>query len=307
MHDVLILSLVDGDECGRRVPVLHCADALREAGARVETFVAGSDLEIDEVLGRLDGPPRPDGLVFPDADMKTRLVVAVESDGQLRHVMRRLVRRYAPPPSKRPNDLPANRTLPDLPAIGILPLDAGTAADLAAQLGLPRTPAEVAAAVLGDARRKLDLLRHDGGSVTLDGVLLGATDDHGTPLAWRGRIEVDDAVLSQGSDPIVALSVANAGGTATLDGLPLVTAADPSDGLIDVAIAVPVAHKPLFGKQRLRYEVRRARGRAVAVTPHETELPYLDDGVAGTLTRKRSWWIEPGAWSVYTASGRNEP
>jgi hypothetical protein len=27
-------------------------------------------------------------------------------------------------------------------------------------------------------------------------------------------------------------------------------------------------------------------------------VPYLDDGVAGTLGRKRSWWIEPGAWGV---------
>ncbi len=298
MHDVLVLSLVDGGECGRRVPVLHCADALRDAGARVETFVAGSDREIDDVISRLDGPPRPDGLVFPDDEAKTRLVLAVESDGQLRHVIRRMVRRYAPPPSKRPDDLPDGRTMPTLPAVGLLPLaDAG----LITTLGLPSGPAEVAAAVLGDRARSLDLLRHDGGSVTLDGVLLGGTDDHGRPIAWRGRIEVDDAVLSQGSDPILAMSVANAGGYSTLDGLPLHAAPLPDDGLIDVAIAVPVVHRSLMGKQRLRFEVRRARGRAVAVTPHEAELPFLDDGVAGTLTRKRSWWIEPGAWSVYTA------
>ena len=137
--------------------------------------------------------------------------------------------------------------------------------------------------------------------MTLDGVLLGGTNEHGTPIAWRGRVEVDDAVLSQGDDPIVALSVANASGTSTLDGLPLHVGPRPDDGLIDVAIAVPVTHKPLLGKPRMRYEVRRASGRAVAVTPHEAELPFLDDGVAGALTRKRSWWIEPGAWSVYTA------
>jgi hypothetical protein len=298
VHDVLVLSLVDGGECGTRVPVLHCADALREAGARVETFVAGSDHEIDEVISRLDGPPRPDGLVFPDDDAKTRLVVAVASDGQLRHVIRRMVRRYAPPPSKRPDDIATNRTIPDLPAIAVLPL-ADTS--LVASLGLPRTPAEVASAVLGGHTRRLDLLRHDGGSVTLDGVLLGGTNDQGTPIAWRGRIEVDDAVLSQGDDPIVALSVANASGTSTLDGLPLHVDPRPDDGLINVAVAVPVTHKPFLGKPRMRYEVRRASGRAVAVTPHEAELPFLDDGVAGKLTRKRSWWIEPGAWSVYTA------
>ncbi len=26
---------------------------------------------------------------------------------------------------------------------------------------------------------------------------------------------------------------------------------------------------------------------------------YVDDGVSGTLSHKRSWWIEPGAWAVY--------
>jgi hypothetical protein len=46
-------------------------------------------------------------------------------------------------------------------------------------------------------------------------------------------------------------------------------------------------------------EVRRARGRAVSVLPRDGELQFLDDGVAGVLTRKRSWWIEPGAWAVY--------
>lgn len=48
-----------------RVPVLACADALTGRGARVETVTARSDAEIDEVLARLDGPPRPDGLTWP--------------------------------------------------------------------------------------------------------------------------------------------------------------------------------------------------------------------------------------------------
>ena len=70
--------------------------------------------------------------------------------------------------------------------------------------------------------------------------------------------------------------------------------------MIEVAIAVPVVTRPLFRQATVRVEVRRARGRAVAVPPRDGELPFLDDGVAGTLTRKRSWWIEPGAWAVYT-------
>lgn len=291
------------DRCrpGPRTPVLHCADALRESGARVEMITATDDTELDAVLARFDSPPRPDGLTWPDVDGKIRLIVAVTDDGQLRHVVRRMVRRYAPPPSKRPDELPASRTVPDLPTIGVLPL-ARTGPGLADQLGLPRRPAEVARATLSGQVRRLDLLRHDGGSVTLDGVLLGGSDEHGRPVPWRGRVEVDDAVLSDGEDALLAVAVGNAGGFADLAGLPLLADVDPADGQISVALAVPVRHKPLLGKERLRLEVRRARGRAVAVTPRDAEAPYLDDGVPGNLHRKRSWWIEPGAWSVYTGS-----
>lgn len=286
-----------------RVPVLACADALTTRGARVEMVTARSDAEIDAVLARLDGPARDDGLLWPDPDSKTRLVVATASDAQLRAVLRRLVRRYAPPPSRRPADLPGNRTVPDLPPIAVLPLDPArstTHRDLAAQLDLPRDAAEVATAVLDGPVRRLDLLRNDAGSVTLDGALLGAADEAGRPLAWRGRVEVDDAVLSTGDDPLLACAVGNAGGYATLDGLPLLTAPDPGDGVIEVAVAVPVFSRSPLGRKRVRVEVRRARGRAVSVTPRDDDVPFLDDGVEGKLSRKRSWWIEPGAWAVHT-------
>ena len=302
MYDVVVLTLSDIDpgRAAPRVPVLACTDALTAAGARVETVTASSDASIDAVLERLDAPSRRDGLTWPDPDGKTRLVVASATDGQLRAVVRRLVRRYAPPPSRRPADLAGNRTVPDLPALGVLPLGPAPM-DLAAQLGLPRAPADVAAAVLGGHTRRLDLLRQDGGSVTLDGALLGGEDDAGRTVPWRGRVEVDDAVLSDGEDPLLACVVANAGGYASLDGLPLVPGADPADGLVEVAVAVPVVVRSLLRAPRVRVEVRRARGRAAAVTPHGGDVRYLDDGVAGTLARKRSWWTEPGAWAVYTA------
>ncbi|MFG2061713.1 hypothetical protein ACGFIK_09850 [Micromonospora sp. NPDC048871] len=288
-----------------RVPVLACADALTARGARVETVTARSDAEIDEVLARLDGPARPDGLTWPDPDSKTRLVVAVAGDAQLRAVLRRLVRRYAPPPSRRPADLAGNRTVPDLPPIGVLPLDPArstTHRDLAAQLGLPRDPAGVAAAVLDGTPRRLDLLRNDGGSVTLDGALLGAASEDGRPLHWRGRVEVDDAVLSNGDDPLLACVIGNAGGYARLDEVTLLADPDPTDGLVEVAVAVPVVTRSRLGRRRVRLEVRRARGRAASVLPRDdAALPYLDDGVQAELTRKRSWWTEPGAWAVWTA------
>jgi hypothetical protein len=301
LYDVVLLTLSDdGCAAGRpRVPVLTCSDALTAAGARVEAVTATSDAEIDAVLARLDGPSRPDGLTWPDPDAKIRLVVASATDGQLRAVVRRLVRRYAPPPSKRPADLPAARTVPDLPPVGVLPLDPAGTGDLPAQLGLPRDPAAVAAAVLDGRTRRLDLLRNDGGSVTLDGTLVGAADEHGRAVRWRARVEVDDVVLADGREPLLACVVANAGGYAMFDGLPLVGGPDPADGVVEVAVALPVVERSRWGRHRVRVEVRRARGRAASVTPHEDELPYLDDGVAGRLTRRRSWWVEPMAWAVY--------
>ncbi|WP_431881086.1 diacylglycerol kinase family protein [Micromonospora chalcea] len=286
-----------------RVPVLACADELTARGARVTTVTARSDAEIDEVLARLDGPPRPDGLTWPDPDGKTRLIVATASDGQLRAVLRRLVRRYAPPPSRRPEDLADNRTVPDLPPVGVLPLDparSGTARDLAAQLGLPRDPAGVAAAVLDGTARRLDLLRNDGGSVTLDGALLGAADDAGRPLHWRARVEVDGTVLSDGAEPITACAIGNAGGYARLGEVDLLGGPDPADGRVTVGVAVPVVTRSALGRKKVRLEVRRARGRAVAVVPRDEKVPFLDDGVEGELSRKRSWWTEPGAWAVWT-------
>jgi Diacylglycerol kinase catalytic domain len=321
MYDVVLLSLAEGgasagggacgEACGGcstlersscatpRVPVLECADALTAAGARVEMITAGSDKEIDEVISRFDGPPREDGLDWPDTDGKTRLVVATSTDGQLRAVVRRLVRRYAPPPSKRPADLASGRTVPDLPPLAILPLDVGNTTDLAAQLELPRTPKGVAEAVLNGPVRRLDLLRNDGGSVTVDGALVGGSDDDGRAVPWRGRVEVDDAVLSDGSEPILACAIGNAGAYAELDGMRLLAEGNPTDGWVEVAVAVPEVVKQRFRGTRVRIEVRRARGRAVSVLPRDGEVQFLDDGVAGSMNRKRSWWTEAGAWAVY--------
>jgi hypothetical protein len=136
----------------------------------------------------------------------------------------------------------------------------------------------------------MDLLRNDGGSVTLHGALIGAADDKGRPLGWLARIDVDDKLLTDGSEPLIACAVANADGYARLAELPLVVRADPADGALDVGIAVP-------GPRGV--EVRRARGRAVSVSLASSEVPFTDDGVDGVLTRKRTWWTERAAWAVY--------
>jgi hypothetical protein len=145
----------------------------------------------------------------------------------------------------------------------------------------------VAKAVLHGTAYRLDLLRTDAGSVTLDGALVGGE------VGFAAGVEVDGVVLARPDEPIAACVVGNGSGYAMVDGLPLVPAADPADGILNVAVAVPVRVR-----RRPRVEVRRAQGRAVSVTP-VGEVPFLDDGVAGTLARKRSWWLERGAWAVF--------
>ena len=294
MPEVVILTLSDpaghGDACGRgdadtpRVPVLACADALRAGGATVALVTAGSDADIDTALKPVEAG---------DA----RLVVAAATDAELRAVVRRLVRRYAPPPSNRPTDLPPDRTVFDLPPLALLSLTPAVP-DLVGLLDLPRGPAEVAAAVLAGRERRLDLLRHDGGSVTLAGALIGGADAGGKVAPWRGRIEVDDVVLTDGEEPVLAFSLRNAG-SSEVDGLALVAAADPTDGRVEVAVAVPMLKRHLLRQASVRVEVRRAQGRGVSVTPRDADVPYVDDGVAGMLNRKRSWWVERGAWGAY--------
>jgi hypothetical protein len=111
-------------------------------------------------------------------------------------------------------------------------------------------------------------------------------------------VEVDDAVLSDGMEPILVAAVGNTDRYAVFDGLPLLTRVDDADGVIDVAIALPHTKRRLLGGVRAEIEVRRARGRAVAITPRE-EIPYVDDGIEAKLTHKRTWWMEAGAWAVY--------
>jgi hypothetical protein len=304
VRDVVILSLgehrpAQGGGCGDagagaccsgagatpRVPVLTCADALRSRGARAEIVTACADSEIDAAV-------KP--LMSGDA----ALIIAAASDGEVRAVLRRLVRLYAPAPSKRPDGLAADRTMPDLPPVGLLPL-APAVPDLVGALGLPTEPDVVAAAVLGGRSRRLDLLRNDGGSVTLHGSVLGGVDSPGgVAVPWFGRVEVDDKVLTDGSEQVLACALSNVGAV-EVDGLPLITEAAPDDGRIAVAVAVPVRVRRPLRAPSVRLEVRRASGRAVAVIPRGNEVPLLDDGVAGSLTRKRSWWSERSGWAAY--------
>jgi NAD(P)-dependent dehydrogenase (short-subunit alcohol dehydrogenase family) len=252
------------------VPVLACADALKADGATVDLVTAGSDDDIDAA-------------VKPVEAGEVRLILAAATDAEVRAVVRRMVRHLVPPPSKRPVELPPNRTIFDLPPLSVLPL-VPAVPPLSSALSLPITPADVAAATLGGRERRLDLLRNDAGSVTLHGCLFGGLDD-GQPAVLRARIETDDTVLTDGDETVLACAVRNVGAS-DVDGLPLVVEAAPDDGLVDVAVAVPVLRRRLVRSADVRIEVRRARGRGMSVTPRDGDIRCVDDGVVGPLTRK---------------------
>lgn len=287
MHVVILAPGAVG-----RVPVRAFADALRAHGVDVGLADADSDAEIDTVL---HGITTTDGA--SPSTVEKRLVIA-GSDGVVRAVVRRMVRQALAQPRHRPTDLPPNRTIGDLPAIGLLPLPAD-GPSLTSALSLPTTAQQLADAMLSGATQRLDLLRNDAGSVTLHGALLGGANEHGRSVPWRGTINVDDAVLTDGTDHVLACAIGNAAGYASIAGLPLLDVVDASDGQLQVGIAIA---------RQQTVEVRRARGRAVTVHAHaasdtnSAELPFTDDGVDGVLRRRKTWWVEPGAWAVFTTA-----
>jgi hypothetical protein len=299
----VLLALGEGS--GSRVPVLACRDALR-AGAEVTVVQAETEADVDAAVAG------------PLGDPSARLVIA-GGDVAAATVLRRMVRRVRPRGGDR-TGLRDDRTIPDLPPVGLLPLDTraehdGSHDDLVAHLGLPRSPELIAEAVLGAQVRRLDLLRTDSGAVTLHGAVVGAADQHGNTVPYAARVDVDSTVLSDGSEPLLATVVVNAAGYGTVGGVPLVTAADPGDGAIDVAVATTVTSGGRLRRRKSRVEVRRATGRAVAITVRPPDgsgdldgtaadsdpgVPYVQDGTAGTLRAKRTWWMERGAWAVFT-------
>lgn len=268
--NVVVLTLVESNcsNPGPRTQTLHLIDELKRLGADVRTVEAATPREIDPAV----------------EDRDTRVVLAADTDEQVNAVVARMVRRFAPAPSARPDDLPEGRTIPDLPPLAILPL--GTAPGLVERFDLPAEPEDVAAAAVNGTVLRTDLMRHDGGGVCVDGVRLGGGD-----RPWRGVVNLDDMVLTDGTEQILACVVANAGGYAAADDMVLAEP-DPADGRIDVAVAIPILVGRL--RKRVRIEVRRARGRAVAVDPSDG-VTFISDGLVDELGRKRTWWVEPGA------------
>ena len=269
-------------------------DAVRAAvdvlGAELVSCSAPEDL--DTALDRLDG----------------RMLVIAGGDGSLHLAVGRLRAR---------GQLPATR-------LGLIPL--GTGNDLARALDIPLDAADAARLIRDGRARPLDLLVDDAGGTVVNAVHVGVGADAAEhagrlkprlgPVAyplgavraglrsvgWRLRVEVDGRVLADSHRRTLMVGIGNGRGIG--GGTPLLPRAVPDDGLVDVVVSHAVGPfarvrygAALASGQHLHdRDVRFAQGTTVTVSGEPFGVNA--DGETGQDVRRRTWTLEPGAWSL---------
>ena len=208
--------------------------------------------------------------------------------------------------------------------IALVPL--GTGNDLARALDLPLDPAEAARLVLTGRHQPMDLLVDDVGGIVVNAVHVGigaeaaASAGRMKPLlgllayplgavfaglrstGWRLRVVVDGKVLAD--DHRRALMVGIGNGPGIGGGTRLLPHACPDDGLLDVLVSratgpfarARYAAALQAGTHLQDPEVRSARGRSVTISGEPVGVNA--DGELGDEITRRTWTVEPGAWSL---------
>ena len=208
--------------------------------------------------------------------------------------------------------------------IALVPL--GTGNDLARALDLPLDPADAARLVLTGRHQPMDLLLDDAGGIVVNAVHVGvgaeaaASAGRLKPLlgllayplgalfaglrstGWRLRVVVDGVVLAD--DHRRALMVGIGNGPSIGGGTELLPGACPDDGLLDVMVSRatgPFARTryaaALQGGTHLTDpEVRWTRGRSVTISGEPVGVNA--DGELGDEITRRTWTVQPGAWSL---------
>ncbi len=298
-------------------PLLVIAN--RDAGA-AESEALGAGLTVlrsaaSVEVATVENPGELDGILHRAG---SRRIVVAGGDGSLHAVVSAMYRR---------RDLTGS-------VLGLLPL--GTGNDFARGTGIPLDVEEAAAVVLKGRVRPVDLLVDERGSVVVNSVHLGAGAEAaragarwkerlgsigvgglnlgrlGYPLgvlqeavnppALRLRVEVDDEVVNDITQPVLMVALGN--GTSVGGGAALTPDADPHDGLVDVMVSRSVTPLARVGyavrvaarRHPSRDDVVYRRGRTVAVSGEPFSCSA--DGELDGPERSRTWRIEPAAYSM---------
>lgn len=293
-------------------PLLLIANAEAGGGERDALEIALGVLreETDVEVTRTSNPGELDGVLHRAG---SRRIVVAGGDGSLHAVVAALHRRH---------EL-ADSTL------GLIPL--GTGNDFARTLDIPLDPGRAAAALVAGRVRPMDLIVDELGGVVVNHVHAGASAQasrrgarwkrrlgpygvgiFGYPIGAvlasvkppfvRLRIEADGEVVADVDEHVLMVSIGN--GASVGGGTELTPGADPTDGRLDVMISRATGPVERFtyaaalytGRHPEREDVTTLEARQVTVTGEDFWLSA--DGEIQGPERRRSWHLEPGAYSM---------
>ena len=283
------------DALGDALEVLH-------GHASVEVAETSNPGELDGVLHRAGSRP----------------IVVAGGDGTLHAVIATLHRR---------NDLAGK-------VLGLLPL--GTGNDFARTLGMPLDAVEAAKALVSAVPREMDLIVDELGEVVVNSVHIGASAQASRRGAtWKERlgpfglgilgypigaalaavrppfirlhIEVDGEVVADMDRHILMVAVGN--GASVGGGTEITPDADPEDGKIDVLVSFATGPAARLGyavdlvrrRHSERHDSEYLRGREVSVAGEAFWLSA--DGEISGPERRRTWHVEPAAYSMLLPAG----